>query len=73
MSWFLSVFIQISYYFLCGLFYFPLFCVSACVLWPCQVFITVRGLSLVEASRGYFLVVCGLLIVVASLIEEHRF
>ena len=32
-----------------------------------------RGISLVAVSRGYFLVaVCGLLIVVVSLVAEHR-
>ena len=38
----------------------------------CWVFVAVCGLSLVDASGGYSsVVVHGLLIVVASLIEEH--
>ena len=38
----------------------------------CYVFIAVCGLSLFSASRGYSLsVVCGLLIVEASLVAEH--
>ena len=41
-------------------------------LWLYWVFIAVRGLSLVVASRGYSLVaVCELLTVVASLVAEH--
>ena len=40
-----------------------------CLLW---VFVAVHGLSLVVDSVGYFLAsVHGLLIVVASLVEEH--
>ena len=38
----------------------------------CWVFVAARGLSLVAASGGYFVVVHGLLIVVASLVAEHR-
>ena len=38
----------------------------------CREFIAVCGLSLVVESRVYSLMVCGLLIVVASLIAEHR-
>ena len=39
----------------------------------CLIFIAVHGLSLVVASGGYSLVVaCRLLVVVASLIVEHR-
>ena len=38
---------------------------------PCWVFVAVRAFSLVVASRGYSLVtVCGLLIVVASLVDH---
>ena len=38
----------------------------------CWVFVAVRGLSLVAASWGHFLVVVlGLLIAVASLVAEH--
>ena len=41
--------------------------------WLCWVFVAVCGLSVVGASRGYSLVmVCSLLIVMASLISEHR-
>ena len=41
-----------------------------CLHW---VFVAVRGLSLVAASGAYsFIVVCGLLIAVASLVVEHR-
>ena len=41
-------------------------------LWPRRVCVAVCGLSLVDASGGYSsVVVHGLLIVVASLIEEH--
>ena len=41
--------------------------------WLCGVFVAARGLSLVVASGGYSLfAVCGLLIVVASLVAEHR-
>ena len=40
--------------------------------WLCWVFVVARGLSLVVASGGYsFVVVHGLLIVVASLVVEH--
>ena len=40
--------------------------------WLQWVFVAARGLSLVAANWGYFLVaVCGLLIVVASLVAEH--
>ena len=39
--------------------------------WLRWVFVAVRGLSLVAASGGYFVAVCGLLIVVASLVAEH--
>ena len=38
--------------------------------WLCWVFVAARGLSLVAASGGY--AVHGLLIVVASLVVEHR-
>ena len=37
----------------------------------CCVFLAVHGLSLVVVSAGYSVVVCGLLIAVASLVE-HR-
>ena len=41
------------------------------LFWLCWVFVAVHGLSLVVASRGYSLAaVCGLLIVVASLVEH---
>ena len=41
--------------------------------WLCSVVVAARGLSLVVASGDYlFVVVRGLLIVVASLVEEHR-
>ena len=36
------------------------------------VFIDVRGLSLVAANEGYSFAVCRLLVVVASLVAEHR-
>ena len=40
--------------------------------WLCWVFIDAQGLSLVVVSGGYSLVaVCGLLIVMASLVAEH--
>ena len=43
------------------------------IFWWCHVFITMYGLSLVAVSRGYSLVkVHRLLIVVASLVAEHR-
>ena len=39
----------------------------------CWVFIVMSGLSLVSSSRGYFLVAMhGPLVVVASLVMEHR-
>ena len=42
------------------------------ILWLHQVFVAVRGLSLVAVSGGYFFIaVRGLLIAVASLVEEH--
>ena len=37
------------------------------------VFVAVRGLSLVVAMGAILLAVCGLLIVVASLVVEHGF
>ena len=41
--------------------------------WPHRVFLAVRGLPLVAASWGYSPVaVLGLLIAMASLVEEHR-
>ena len=41
--------------------------------WLCWVFVSVCGLSLVVTNRGYSLIVVhGLLIVVASLVVEHR-
>ena len=42
-------------------------------LWPHRVFISAQGLSLFVVSRGYFLVVCGLLIVMVSLIADMDF
>ena len=40
--------------------------------WLHWVFVAVRVLSLVVASGGYSIVVRGLLIVVASLVAEHK-
>ena len=40
--------------------------------WLHWVFIASCRLSLVTASRGYPLVVCGLIIAMASLVVEHR-
>ena len=41
--------------------------------WLLWVFVAAHGLSLVTASGAYSLaMVCGLLIVVASLVAEHR-
>ena len=40
--------------------------------WLYWVVIAARRLSLAAASRGYSLVVRGLLVVVASLLAEHR-
>ena len=41
--------------------------------WLCWVFVAVQAFSLVAVSGGYSLVaVCGLLVVVASLVAEHR-
>ena len=37
----------------------------------CWFFVSARGLSLIAVSGGYSLVVCELLIVVASLVAEH--
>ena len=43
------------------------------LFWLCWVFVAGHGLSLVVASRGYSLAAgCGLLVVVASLVVEHR-
>ena len=43
-------------------------------IWLCWVFVAAHGLSLVAVNGGYSLVVeCGFLIVVASLLVEHRF
>ena len=40
--------------------------------WLCWVFVAARGLSLVGGERGLlFIVVCRLLIAVASLVAEH--
>ena len=39
--------------------------------WLCWVFAAACGLSLVALSRGYSLVVCGLLTAAASLVAEH--
>ena len=42
------------------------------LFWQRWVFVAACGLSLVAASGGYsFIVVCRLLIVVASLVAEH--
>ena len=56
----------------------PLYCLGSHIymllvfFWLCWVFVAVRGLSLVAASWGHFLVVVlGLLIAVASLVAEH--
>ena len=44
------------------------------IFWVRGVFVAVRGLSLVAASRNHSLVaMLGLLIVVASLVAEHGF
>ena len=40
--------------------------------WLCWVFVALLGLSLVSTSKSFFFVVHQLLIVVASLIVEHR-
>ena len=40
--------------------------------WLSWVFVAARGLSLVALSGGYFSLVHGLLIAVASLVAEHR-
>ena len=51
-------------------------CMSFCnfiYFWQCWVFVNLCRLSLVEASGGCFVVAHGLLIVVASLVAEHRF
>ena len=41
--------------------------------WLCWVFVAAYGLCLIAASTGHsVVVVCGLLIVVASLVAEHR-
>ena len=39
--------------------------------WLCWVFVAVGRLSLVAASRGFLVVVHGLLVVMASLVAEH--
>ena len=39
--------------------------------WLYQVFVVAHGLSLVEASRGYSVVVRGLVIAIASLVGDH--
>ena len=50
--------------------FFKILCVY---FWLCWVFVAACGLSLMAASRDHSLVVmCGLLIVVASLVAEHR-
>ena len=41
-------------------------------VWQCWVFVAALRLSLVAASRGYSVVVRGLLIAVASFVAEHR-
>ena len=48
-----------------------LFLNKSIYLWLRWVFVAVRRLSLVAASRGYFVAVHGLLTVVASLVVEH--
>ena len=50
-----------------------LFVISSIYFQQCWVFVNLCRLSLVEASEGYFVVVRGLLTVVASLVVEHRF
>ena len=40
--------------------------------WLFWVFVSVRGISLVAASRGHFIAVRGPLTVAASLVAEHR-
>ena len=51
-----------------SLLFFKLYAFCVWLLW---VFIAVHGLSLVGASEGYSLVVCGLLAAVASLVLER--
>ena len=56
------------YFFLESLFHILIYLIH----WPCWVFITTHGLSLVAANRGYSqAAVCRLLIAVASLAEDH--
>ena len=43
-----------------------------CYFWLHRVFVAVCRLSLVAVSRGFSLVMCRLLIAVASLVVEHR-
>ena len=52
-------------------FFFKIFIILLIYFWLLWVFVTLRVLSLVVAARGYFLVAtCGLLLAVASLIED---
>ena len=48
-----------------------LFFFNLLYFWLCWVFVAVHGLSLVAASRGYFVAVRGLLIAVASFVAGH--
>ena len=53
--------------------FFFFFLILFMSFWLCWVSVAACGLSLIAASRDHFLVVvCGLLIVVASLGAEHR-
>ena len=53
--------------------HFLFFFFNSLNFWLHWVFVAARGLSLVAVSGGLlFVVVCGLLIAVASLVAEHR-
>ena len=63
------------WFFVCffGLFFKNFYLFIYFYFWLCWVFISVRGLSLVAASRGpLFIAVRGPLTVAASLVAEHR-
>ena len=56
-----------------GIVWYKLFFFKNYLCWLHLIFVAVCGLSRVAVSRRYSLVaVCGLLVSVASLIEEHR-
>ena len=58
---------------LCGCTLFlKIFKIYFICIWLCWVFVAVPMLSLVAASKGCSAVVCGLLIPMSSLVEEHR-